>query len=115
MVKFSNLLFLAITESHLDNKILDAEVQIPCYSLFRQDRVERTHGGAAPFVHSDLCSSIVAFCELLIVKITDLNLVIVVIYRPPGCPDDKFTENLKILDDSFHVLENDPKYGGIQY
>ena len=38
----SNLLI--VTESHLNNNILDAEIQMEGYDLIRGDRKERSHG-----------------------------------------------------------------------
>ena len=40
----SNAPFICITESHLHEDILDAELQIKNYTLFRSDRKGRTHG-----------------------------------------------------------------------
>ena len=40
LTKEANLLFLALTKTHLNSNILDAEIQLPNYNIFRQDRKE---------------------------------------------------------------------------
>ena len=107
-------MFIALTETHLNNSINDAEIQLSNYSIFHQDRSSRSHGGTAVYVHNDLCTTVVAknsnqYYESIIVKIAELNLVLGVIYCPPGCPIDKFKENLDIINDNFQDYSNDPK------
>ena len=50
----SNLLI--VTESHLNNNILDAEIQMEGYDLIRGDRKERSHGGVAIYTSSNIIS-----------------------------------------------------------
>ena len=50
----SNLLI--VTESHLNNNILDAEIRMEGYDLIRGDRKERSHGGVAIYTSSNIIS-----------------------------------------------------------
>ena len=108
LTKDSNLLFLALTETHLNKNILDAEIQIGNYNLFRQDRKDRSHGGTACYVHSSLCANIVesrsdCYCEIWIVEISDLDLIVATIYRPPNCPAIKFKANIDLISKYLYI------------
>ena len=46
--------FICVTESHLTPEVLDAEISIPGYDVFRSDRVGRSHGGVVTYVRKDL-------------------------------------------------------------
>ena len=111
LTKVSNLLFIAITETHLNSNILDAEIQINNYALFRQDRKDRSHGGTACYVHSSLCSNIIesrsnSFCELLMIEISDLDLVLAVVYRPPHSPEKAFRSVIVLGDFNFPFVQD---------
>ena len=98
-----NALIIALTETHLSEKIVDAEIHIPNYTIYRQDREGgRKHGGIATYVHN----SISAHCELIktysnnfvefnIIRFTKLDMLLVNIYRPPECPCTKYEEALQ--------------------
>ena len=53
MAKLSNAAVIGITESILDNRILDSEIQIDNYQILRCDR-NRKGGGVACYVRNDL-------------------------------------------------------------
>ncbi len=81
---------IAVTESHLSDDILDAEVtrEIPGYDILRCDRLDRSHGGVAAYIRSDLSGDIIekfsnGACEFLLVKIHKLKHLCAIIYRPP--------------------------------
>ena len=98
--KSHNAPFICLTETHLNPEILDAEISIPGYNLFRSDRLNRSHGGVCIYVRKDLAvqSEIKdsnSFCDSLILNIPELNLVITNIYRPPNCPEVLFVQNLE--------------------
>ena len=50
----TNAPFICLTETHLTPSVLDAEVSISGYDLFRSDRKYRSHGGVAIYVRKDL-------------------------------------------------------------
>ena len=81
----TNAPFICLTETHLNPDILDAEVSINGYNLYRSDRNNRSHGGVAIYVRKDLAvKSEVrdsnSFCDSLILSIPQLNLVLANIY-----------------------------------
>ena len=104
---------IILTETHLTSSILDAEVSIPGYIMFRTDRSEsRTHGGCTIYIRDDLISSLEtshsnSVCETLAVKVKTLNTLVVVQYRPPGCQLDEYIEALAV---SQEAIEKTMKY-----
>ena len=50
---------ICIAESHLKPNILDAELQINNYTLFRKDRLDRDRGGSAIYVHNSLFATVI--------------------------------------------------------
>ena len=80
----SNAPFIAITETHLKPEVLDAEVRIDGWSLYRADRGPgKSHGGVAIYLRNDLIGQLVTAhsnsqCETLVVKVKTLNLLLCV-------------------------------------
>ena len=112
----SNSPFIVLTETHLKPEILDSEVKIEGYSLYRADRgPEKTHGGCAIYLRNDLIGRLVeshsnSMCETLIVKVKSLNLILICLYRPPNCTIAKFREALEVCQRAIdEVSEKDPK------
>ena len=50
IIKHSDSLFIAITETHLNENMFNAEVDIDQYEMFRSDRQDRICGGVALYV-----------------------------------------------------------------
>ena len=108
----NNCMFVGVTESWLRSDILDSEVthDFPGYNLFRCDRSGgRQGGGVALYLRDDLTGDILAtfansVCELLVVKIHQLDMVACVAYRPPDTRISEFSGLLKCLDDTLSSL-----------
>eukprot|EP00116_Pleurobrachia_bachei_P000518 sb/3460780/ len=86
--------FLVLTETHLNSLIIDAEVAIEGYSVYRADRVLRKQGGVAVYTRSDLSVSdnevySSSYCEASLVYMESANLIVVGIYRPPPSFSDR--------------------------
>ena len=91
---------VCLLESHLKPDILNTEIEISHYNIFRADRSNRSHGGIINYVHETLnAEEIISYsnstCELLIIHIQEKNCLICTVYRPP---DTKSTEFLPIID-----------------
>ena len=100
-----NCLWVAVTETWLTPSILDSEmlVDMPGYSIIRQDRQGRQRGGICLFLREDLtgevlCSYSNGVCELLIVKVHQLSTIVTVVYRPPDTIFREFSPILKKID-----------------
>ena len=90
IVKSSNAAVFGITESKLDQSILDCEVDIPGYDLLRCDR-DRNGGGVACYIRQDLSyipKNIFpitienVFVDILLPKTKPFSVGI--LYRPPN-------------------------------
>lgn len=96
----SQALFMCITESHLTDDILTAEVHIENYDIYRTDRkinkeIKSKGGGVCIYVKDKFPCSVLfsesnSVCETLILKVAHLNLVICGIYRPCDCKQHEF-------------------------
>ena len=116
------MIMVMLTETWLRDQ-LDAEVNIPGYSLFRSDRVRpkkrrgRNRGGVAIYLRNDLkiqTEVLLKFSsgviEAICLWIPKLNLVVATVYRQPNdilggniSTSDQFKE---LLDKLHDVLEN---------
>ena len=102
----SDSAMIILTETHLSPDILDAEISIgPNWILYRSDREGRTHGGCAVYVRRDLVSDLVvthsnSYCDTLAIKVKTLETLVIVNYRPPGSPYDKFEEALNVSQEA---------------
>ena len=112
LAALKNSLWIAVTETWLHSGVLDSEllVHIPGYSILRQDRMGRQRGGVCLFLRDDLtgevlCGQSNGVCELLMVKVHQLDTIITVIYRPP---DTYLREFSPILNKVESVLQNLP-------
>lgn len=96
---------IGVVESHLRDDICDAEVNMEGFQLYRADRTRgRKKGGAALYIRNDLASSLTVITaasdgvvEHLAVWIRQLNLVVVVVYRPPTCEMTNFGPSLDLI------------------
>ena len=77
-----------IIESHLASDIMDSELAIENYDIYRADRDQRKCGGILNYVHESMnVSKLVSYsnkvCELLVIKAIDENCLVCAVYRPP--------------------------------
>ena len=106
---------IVMTESHLTPEVLDDEVKIPNFNIYRSDRDKRRCGGILLLLHETYpvsTSSIVRFsnsvCELLIVFIEKLKLHLVCVYRPPDTIKEEFSPCVKEIDNYLsNISSND--------
>ena len=93
--ELNNALFVAVTETWLNDKMLDSEVchDFPGYALFRSDRIGREGGGVALYLKDSLTGEVLdtfdnQICQLIVVKIHQLNLVVgCLLYTSPSPRD----------------------------
>ena len=99
--KEENILIMNFTETWLDEKAQE-DTKIEGYKLYRGDRKRRVGGGTAIYVReeyeteqiSELSSDGV---EMVAVYIEKLNLINIVIYRPPDACKSNFSEILNSI------------------
>ena len=108
ILKETNSMFFAMSETHLTADILSAEIQIDGYSLYRSDRKLRKCGGVGMYVRNDLGSCVEGtfcndICEGLIVKLEKIKIIVITCYRPPTCSKEPFEELLYFLQNQNHI------------
>ena len=86
--KNSNFLFVALTESHLDDTAKEAEYHIEGYSHIMSNRINRQKGGVILFLRNTFSYKVITaasdhMCSLLAIHVNELNLIIMLVYRPP--------------------------------
>ena len=82
---------------------------MPGYSVFRQDRQKRQRGGVCLFLRDDLTGEVLesmsnGVCELLIVRIHQLDTVVIVVYRPPDTTKREFSPVLRVIKETLGNL-----------
>ena len=110
----SGTLLAALTETHLNPNILDAECSIPNYHLYRADRGgNRNKGGVAMYIRSDIAGSSKLICsgsngvvEYQMVHIRKYNVVIMNLYRPPTTKMAEFSPVLSTLKLKLNELDD---------
>ena len=105
-----NASIISLVETWLDNKVLDAELEVDGYRLYRKDRGARG-GGIVTFIRDDLTSNrrtdLEAKDEIIVNEIKANNhesFLLITFYRPPNASTD-FSINFR------KVLRNAKKTG----
>ena len=99
----NNVLLMNFTETWLDKYVKD-DVILNGYQIFRCDRKNRVGGGVAIYVKNEYEVEIieemsVGGIEMVAVHIKRLNIVNIVIYRPPDAVTQQFYNVLEKVDD----------------
>ena len=102
--------YICITESHLNQNILDAEISIPGFAVYRSDRRYRSHGGVVTWLRSDLAvmkehKFSNGVCDTLSLYIPSLSLVLINFYRPPDTSLAEFTEAIEDISNFIRHIE----------
>ena len=92
---------VAVTETWLKEYISDAQVAIPGYDIYRSDRVNRTGGGCALYIHDSLAiNDKVCFASadnnLVAVYVEQINTVFAAVYRSESTACD-FKKLISVL------------------
>ena len=94
---------IALSETWLKPSTTDAEIDIPNYSITRNDRTDKTGGGTAFYVRNglpfrsrgDLQSSNIETCWIEIIRPKTKSLFICSVYRSPDFNIQTFIEKLR--------------------
>jgi hypothetical protein len=101
---------ITLTESHLKDDIISAEIEMTGYQVLRADRTDRKGGGVVTYIREDLSVTNVKefsnnYCEYLACYLPGLKTALVTIYRPPSCPTSKFKEAIDGINTWLEVFE----------
>ena len=100
-----NTLTITLAETHLNEKILDSELQMKNYIGFRADRTfGRKNGGVITYIKvteaidsEQLIAKFNSYVEYQPIHMKKCNILIMNVYRPPDCPTEKFSSCLNEL------------------
>ena len=102
-------IIMNFSETWLNNTIKD-EAKIKGFNEFRGDRKDHRQGGTAIYLNADIEGSLISSfsknkCEMVAVKIPSLNLVNIVIYRPPHTKINDFNPLIAKIREILNSLE----------
>ena len=103
---------ICITETKFNDDILDAEVKINNFIIFRVDRVGHCGGGACIYVRNSLLAEHVTVfnvgdCLAVKVIVHNTPLIIMCMYRSPSLSYDQSTEMITSLSGFLSSLQQD--------
>lgn len=121
--EYNNNIAIILTETHLNSDIIDNEVKIDGYNIYRKDRVGRSHGGVAIYIKENVNSKVRTefsngVCEYLNVDldIGGTNIEISALYRPPDTKFEEFNETIKfILDHTSSTMNETILFGDLNF
>lgn len=103
--------FLALTETHLNENILNTEIAMQFFTLFTADRKDRSHGGIAIYLREELAANTETLVslsngttELLAVYLRKAYVVLITLYQPPNTPEERFMVVTTLLQKLLHSL-----------
>ena len=104
----------ALTETHLNSNVVDAEINMEGYVIYRADRAnDRMKGGAAIYLKDELSASTSLICadsngvvEYLMIYIKELKMVVINVYRPPTASTMDFVPVMDSLREKFLALND---------
>ena len=91
---------LCVTETMFSNEILDSEIFIPNFKIFRTDRIGKKGGGSCIYVHDTLIATIVSdfnVPDCIAIKLNTgiMELIVIVIYRSPSL---NYNDNISLIN-----------------
>ena len=100
-----------ITESWLTSDMLNPEICVEGYNVFRSDRASRIGGGVCVYMRNDLTvTKELSFSndmvEIIMVKIEELKGIVIGVYRPPNTNKDKWDEALTELKECLNNIQS---------
>ena len=83
MIKNENAYLVSISESWLEEGILDAELKIPGFTVYRSDRKLRNRGGVCVYIRSDISTAPSlrfsnGVVDMLVMKTASIDSILIV-------------------------------------
>ena len=99
MIAKTSAYAVVITESWLTEEILDAEVAIQGFSIYRADRSGCKRGGVCLFLRNDILAQVclsktAGLTEALVVKVKSLKAVIFIVYKSQYVNTQQFVDTM---------------------
>ena len=116
LIKNNDFDFAFLTESWLrsepDNTVSNNEIDIENYNIYRADRKHIVHGGVCAYVKQNYrCEQMLSYSdtanELLILKIDQINSLLIIVYRPPKANGNSFKEVVRLIKNETDKVRHD--------
>ena len=104
-------LIVSVVETWFGEDDSDEGVSLEGFNIYRADRKEKIdEGGAVIYVNDALEAQKISEinqnnCEMVAVKIPEMNLVVITVYRPPSATNNDFEVIIKEIDTLIRKLE----------
>ena len=115
-IRDEKYLIVSIMETWFGEDDSDEGVSLEGFNIYRADRKDKTdEGGAVIYVNDALEAQNISQisqsnCEMVAVRIPEMNLVVITVYRPPSAKKDDFKVIIEEIDKIMQNLENpEPK------
>ena len=106
-----NAQIISLTETHLNNEILDAEVNIEGFNMYRADRTQTTKGGVAVYIRREIAASAkilksgsIGKIEYICIYILEFRLMIITMYRSPESNSEGFQKAITEVDEAISPI-----------
>ena len=109
---------IVLTETWLEEGVRDQEIVIPGFTVYRADRLDRERGGVCMYMREDISVNVCwsysnSVTEGLVLKIRDLDTLLVGIYRPPDTQPEEFKDIMSRADQAIKMAQAHGKYGKV--
>ena len=113
-----NAYIIALNETWLEESILDAEISINNYNLYRSDRKNRSRGGVCCYIRNDIAVSPAqsysdGTIEYIMLKISTLDTILINLYRPPSTNPQQWAQAIQNIDNEIKTIQNSGKFNNI--
>ena len=107
--------FIAICESWLKPYVMDTQLDIKGFEVFRSDRKHSKNGGVLLYINDEICVDVMKSydddtCNGIVCLSKNSNSIIICVYRPPSASKDSFLNLLKFINDLFFSHNELNKY-----
>ena len=110
-IRDEKYLIVSIMETWFGEDDSDEGVSLEGFNIYRADRKDKTdEGGAVIYVNDALEAQNISQisksnCEMVAVRIPEMNLVVITVYRPPSAKKDDFKVIIEEIDKIMQNLE----------
>ena len=113
-----NIPFIAVVESWLKPYVLDAQLYIEGFQIFRADRKHSKNGGTLLYINDQICVDISEsydddICSGIVCLSKNSKSIIISIYRPPSATKESFKNLINFLNNFLCVHNELNKYSVI--
>ena len=106
-----NAQIICLTESHLNIEILDAEINMSGFIIFRADRLLTTKGGVIVYINKEIAASAkilksgsIGLIEYICIYLLEFNLMVITMYRSPDSDSGSLRTAIEEIDEAISSI-----------